>query len=255
MKLNHLLTATAALALMTAPAMAQDAAMTPGAKPAGATAAPTTPTTAPEAAPSAEPAATASASSATKVVASGDIIQTAQASGQFTTFLKAAEATNLTNLLKTQKNITVFAPTDAAFAALPAGELDKLMLPENKAELQKLLIYHVVNAPVKSADFKGSTRKAATVAGPSVDLNGGDTLMVNNANIVQADISASNGVIHVVDKVLMPTGALAATTGAATSASATAPATPEAPTSTPATTPSAKPQAPATQPSEAPKGE
>lgn len=214
MKPRHLLNATAALALLASPAIAQTAA---------------------PAAPAVE--AKALSHAAKPVVAAGDIVQTAQASGQFSTFLKAAEATNLTNLLKTQKNITVFAPTDAAFAALPAGELDKLMLPENKAQLQKLLIYHLVNAPVKSADFKGSTRTAATVAGPSVELQGGETLMVNDATIVQADVSASNGVLHVVDKVLSPTVAPSATasTGAASAAtagaaaSATAPVEPEAP--------------------------
>jgi len=171
--------------------------------------------------PAAAPAAPATAAApGAKVTPAGDIVDTVKASGQFTTFLKAAEATNLTGLLKTNKNLTVFAPTDAAFAALPPGELEKLMLPENKAELQKLMIYHIVNAPVTSADFKGATRKAATVAGPSVELSGGDTPKVNDATIVQADIAASNGVIHVVDKVLTPGAASATATGAAASATA-----------------------------------
>lgn len=247
MKTRHLLTAAAALALMSGPALAQ----TPAAKPADVR---TTPKAPPQSTPAATgagaeastaetpPSASATASAA-PVVASGDIIQTAQASGQFKTFLRAAEATNLTNLLKTQKNITVFAPTDAAFAALPAGELDKLMLPENKPQLQKLLIYHLVNAPVKSGDFKGSTRTAATVAGPSVELQGGEKLMVNDATIVQADITASNGVLHVVDKVLSPATATAAapSTGAASAATAGAAASATATT------------APATQPQPPPK--
>lgn len=224
MKTSHLLSAAAAVALMAAPAMAQTAAPQPQ-KQAPAQATPMAPPQTTPAAPGAvaKPEAPG-ATTAAKVIASGDIVQTAQASGQFTTFLKAAEATNLTNLLKTQKNITVFAPTDAAFAALPAGELNRLMLPENKADLQKLLIYHLVNAPVKTDDFKGATRTAATVAGPSLALQGGETLMVNDATIVQADIATSNGVLHVVDKVLSPTPAVAAA-GAGADASATAPAT------------------------------
>lgn len=199
MSLKQLLAATAAIALMSGSAYAQE-----GAKPAASPA----------------PTQTAAAPSA-----SGDIVETAQAAGQFSTFLKAAEATNLTGLLKTNKNLTVFAPTDAAFAALPAGELDKLMLPENKAQLQKLLIGHVVNASVKTADFKGATREAPTVAGTTVKLSGGDELMVNDAHIVQADLTASNGVIQVIDKVLVSGGAASAAAAGAP-ASATAPAEP-----------------------------
>jgi uncharacterized surface protein with fasciclin (FAS1) repeats len=247
MTFKRLLAATAAMAAISAPAFAQQA---PAAEPAAkAPASPPAATSTPAAPPAAATDETAAAEAAPKVVAHGDIIQTAKASGQFNTFLKAAEATNLTNLLKTQKNITVFAPTDAAFAALPAGELERLMLPENKAQLQKLLIYHLVNAPVTSADFKGATRTAATVAGPPVELKGGEHLMVNNADIIQADISASNGVIHVIDKVLSPTGAASASaTGAA--ASATAPASPAASSAppvnpTPAPQPTTKAQPPA----------
>lgn len=218
MYLNRILTTTAALALLAGAAQAQTAtkaAKEPVAAESTAKSTVATPT----------PPATSdvAAASATKVVAAGDIVATAKASGQFTTFLKAAEATNLTSLLKDTKNLTVFAPTDAAFAALPAGELDKLMLPENKAQLQKVLIYHVINAKVPSSEFKGATRKAATVAGPSVELSGGAMLKVNDADIVQADIMATNGILHVVDKVLMPPGAMAAAS-TAVPASATAPA-------------------------------
>ncbi|MDP3869421.1 fasciclin domain-containing protein [Phenylobacterium sp.] len=222
MHLTRFLTTAAAAALIAGAAHAQiPAAQIPAAK----TPAVQTPAAKAPATPS-----TTAAAPAAKVVAAGDIVETAKASGQFTTFLKAAEATNLTGLMKTNKNLTVFAPTDAAFAALPAGELEKLMLPENKAQLQKLLIYHMVNAPVTSADFKGATRKAATVAGPTVELSGGETPMVNDAVIIQADIAASNGVLHVVNKVLNPVAASATASGAA--ASATAP----APTATPPST-------------------
>ena len=219
MYLNRILTTTAAVALMAGAAHAQTATK-PAKNPAAAVSTAKTTAAAPVTAPSGATAEAAGAGSA-QVVAAGDIVATAKASGQFTTFLKAAEATNLTSLLKDNKNLTVFAPTDAAFAALPAGELDKLMLPENKAQLQKVLIYHVINAKVPASEFKGATRKAATVAGPSVELAGGATLKVNDAEITQADVMATNGVIHVVDKVLMPPGAMAAA-NTALSASATA---------------------------------
>lgn len=232
MTLKTILTTTAALALIAGAAQAQ----TPAAKTAPAKTPPAA--AAPAKAAATTPAETPAAVGTTpKVAAAGDIVATAQASGQFTTFLKAAEATNLTGLLKTTPNLTVFAPTDAAFAALPAGELDKLMLPENKAQLQKVLIYHVINAKVPSSEFKGASRKAATVAGPSVELTGGATLKVNDADIVQADVMASNGILHVVDKVLLPPGAMAAA-ASAQPASATA----GTPTTAPATQVMPKPQ-------------
>lgn len=227
MHLNRILTTTAAVALIAGVAHAQ----TPTAPAKPAATAPAMPAPAPQAEAAAK-ADAATPATTPKVVAAGDIVATAKASGQFGIFLKAAEATNLTGLLQKTPNLTVFAPTDAAFAALPAGELDKLMLPENKAQLQKVLIYHVINARVGSSDFKGATRKAATVAGPSVELTGGATLKVNDAEIVQSDVMASNGIIHVVDKVLMPPGAMAAV-NSALPASATAPAAKE-PTTLPA---------------------
>jgi len=166
-------------------------------------------------------------SGAARVVPAGDIIATATAAGQFSTFLKAAEATNLTSLIRDNKNLTVFAPTDTAFAAMPAGELEKLMLPENKAQLQKLLTYHIVNARLESSRFKGAKGPAVTVAGVPVQLDGsGPTLKVNDADIVQADVAASNGIIHVINKVLT-LGAAAAAGQAAAPASATTPAAPE----------------------------
>lgn len=176
-----------------------------------ATATPAAPAPAPA---SAQPAAPAAA----KVVANGDIIQTLKLSGQFTTFAKAADATNLTGLLAHQPNLTVFAPTDAAFAALPAGQLDKLMA--DKAALQKLLTYHIVNAPVESAKIKGAKGPVPTVANIPVELDGSEgVLKVNDADIVQADVRATNGIIQVIDKVLMP----GAATGASAPTSATTP--------------------------------
>ena len=176
---KHLLTAAAAIALMAGAAHAQ--------------------TQTNEASATAAPAAQA------PVVAKGDLIDTAQASGQFTTFLKAVSAVNLTNVLKTNQNLTVFAPTDAAFAALPAGTLDTLLLPENGPMLQKVLTYHLINAKVDSSKIKGAKGEVKSVEGSPLLLDGsGATPMVDGATIIQADVMASNGVLHVVDKVLLP---------------------------------------------------
>ena len=138
------------------------------------------------------------------VVVSGDIVDTLKASGQFTILLKATDATNLTGFLRAQKNMTFFAPADTAFRALPPADLARLMTIPARAELQKLLIYHMVNARVPTAEFKGAVRSAPTMAGLPVELNGGDKFLVNDADITQADIITPNGVIHVIDKVLTP---------------------------------------------------
>ncbi|AZS23452.1 fasciclin domain-containing protein [Caulobacter sp. FWC26] len=152
-----------------------------------------------------EASATAAPAAQAPVVAKGDLIDTAQASGQFTTFLKAVSAVNLTNVLKTNQNLTVFAPTDAAFAALPAGTLDTLLLPENGPMLQKVLTYHLINAKVDSSKIKGAKGEVKSVEGSPLLLDGsGATPMVDGATITQADVMASNGVLHVVDKVLLP---------------------------------------------------
>lgn len=199
MTTKRLLTAAAAIALMAGAAHAQTA-------------------------DTAAPAAQAPAAAA-PVVAKGDLIQTAQASGQFSTFLKAVSSVNLTSVLKTNQNLTLFAPTDAAFAALPAGELDKLMAPDNGPLLQKVLTYHLINAKVDSSKIKGAKGEVKSVEGSALMLDGsGATPMVDGANIVQADVMASNGVLHVVDKVLLPKdvpGLQAASASAATDAGAT----------------------------------
>ncbi|MCC7266985.1 MAG: fasciclin domain-containing protein [Caulobacteraceae bacterium] len=185
------------------------------------------------AAPTAPPAAAPAPAPAT-----GDVFETAKKAGQFNTFIKAIEATNLTDVLKKQPALTVFAPTDAAFQALPPGELDKLMLPENREKLQKLLTYHIVNARVDTSKIRGARGPVPTVAGNAVQVDGSsEPLKVNDATITRPDLLATNGVIHVVDKVLSPYGAAAPTPMAATPApaaesesapaSTTAPATPE----------------------------
>jgi uncharacterized surface protein with fasciclin (FAS1) repeats len=216
--------------------------------------------TAPSAADQTPPAASAAAS---PVVAKGDLVETAKASGQFTTFIKALDATNLTSVLKTNQNLTLFLPTDAAFAALPSGELDKLMLPENGPQLQKVLTYHLINAKVDSSKIKGAKGEVKSVEGSALTLDGsGATAMVDGATIIQTDVMASNGVLHVVDKVLLPKDLPGVQAAAATDAGASmnvaaneqvAPATttpnpaappapvndPSAMSSNPATTPSA----------------
>lgn len=208
MKSTLLLTTAAALALAGA-ATAQTPA--PNAKPAAAP-------------PAATGAASPSAANAAPVAAKGDIIQTAQASGQFTTFLKVLDATNLTMVLKQNSNLTVFAPTDAAFAALPPGELDRLMA--DKQSLQKLLTHHVINARIDSSKLKGARGEVTTVAGDKVLLDGsGEKITADNADVLEADVMATNGILYVVDAVLQPgTGAAASAGASGATASTTAPA-------------------------------
>jgi len=174
-------------------------------------------------APAAPPAAAPSAAS--PVVPSGDLVQTLSASGQFKTFLKALNDTNLTQVLKTHSNLTVFAPTDAAFAAMPPAELSSLM--NNPTQLQKLMTHQIINAVVDTSKFKNAKGPVTSVAGDQILLDGtGEPLKADNADILQADVRTTNGVIHVVDKVLTPMSpeAIAAATAAA-QASANAPAT------------------------------
>ena len=146
--------------------------------------------------------ATAPAASGAKLVASGDMASTLRQSPDFTTFVKALDATNLASLIQTRPNMTVFAPTNAAFAALPAGKLDALMA--DKAGLQKLLLHHIINAPVPDSKIKGSRGPVPSGAGDPIVIDGsGEPLKADNANIVQPEVVASNGIIHVVDQVLI----------------------------------------------------
>jgi uncharacterized surface protein with fasciclin (FAS1) repeats len=204
MHLSRLVSAAAVAALISGAAYAQ----TPA--PASADAPAATPAPVPAPAPAAAPAAAApvaapAAPAFVPVAANGDIVSTLKASGEFKTFLRALDATNLTSVVKTNPNLTVFAPTDAAFAALPAGELDRLMKPENASELQGVLIYHIVNAPVTETKIKGAKGPVKTVAGTDLLLDGStDPYKVNSAQIVQANVQATNGLVYVVDHVLSP---------------------------------------------------
>jgi uncharacterized surface protein with fasciclin (FAS1) repeats len=140
----------------------------------------------------------------------GDIVDVAAGAGSFNTLVAAVKAAGLVDALKGDGPLTVFAPTDDAFAALPAGTLDSLLKPENKDQLKAILLYHVVSGKVMSADIKG-TVNADTLEGSPVEIvaNGAwsktqKKITVNGANVVTADVAASNGVIHVIDAVLLP---------------------------------------------------
>ncbi|MGE5203170.1 MAG: fasciclin domain-containing protein [Acidobacteriota bacterium] len=144
------------------------------------------------------------AGSANAYAADKDIVDTAVAAGEFKTLAAALTAAGLVDTLKGPGPFTVFAPTDAAFAKLPAGTLDSLLKPENKAKLTAILTYHVVAGKVMAADFV-KLKEAKTVNGAmiAVKVDGGN-VMINNAKVTTADIAASNGVIHVIDTVLLP---------------------------------------------------
>jgi uncharacterized surface protein with fasciclin (FAS1) repeats len=239
MTMTRLLGAAAAAALLAGAAQAQSPA-TPPTETTPPVATPPTVTPAVPAAPATSVVAPTppAATPAPGLTARGDIVETLKANGQFKTLVKALEATNMTGVLKTNRNLTLFAPTDAAFAAMPAGEFDRLM--KDPAALQKLLTYHLVNASVDSGKIKGAKGGVGTVAGGELMVDGsGETLKAGSATIVQADVRLTNGVIHVIDKVLTPqataAAAPAATTGATSDAAATAPAAAPAPTTTPDT--------------------
>ena len=133
-----------------------------------------------------------------------DIVDTAVGAGQFTTLAAALTAAGLVETLKGDGPFTVFAPTDEAFAALPAGTVDNLLKPENKDQLTAVLTYHVVPGKVMAADVVKVT-EAKTVNGAEIAVKvDGETVMINDAKVTAADVAASNGVIHVIDTVVMP---------------------------------------------------
>jgi uncharacterized surface protein with fasciclin (FAS1) repeats len=139
-----------------------------------------------------------------KAKAPVDIVDTAVAAGSFNTLATALKAADLVATLKGPGPFTVFAPTDEAFAKLPAGTLESLLKPENKAKLAGILTYHVVSGKVMAADVVKLT-SAETVNGQSVEIAvDGGKVKVDGANVVKTDVGASNGVIHVIDTVLLP---------------------------------------------------
>lgn len=175
MPIHRLMTAAAALSLISGAALAQ------------------TPAAAPPAAPSA---------SAAKLVPNGDLISTLRTNSQFTVFVKALDAVNLSSLLKASPGLTVFAPVDAGF---PQAKLDAMMA--DKPALQKTLLHYIINAKIDSSKIKGAHGGLPTGAGDKIVVDGtatDGTLKADNATIIQADVMASNGVIHVIDQALIP---------------------------------------------------
>jgi uncharacterized surface protein with fasciclin (FAS1) repeats len=212
MRFNRLLSTVAVAASLACPAvvLAQTAA------------APAAPAAA--AAPAAPPAAVLPPSP--NVMPNGDWITTLKASGHFTILLKALDTNQLTAPLKAAPNLTVFAPTDEAFNALPPAQLQLLLSTAGAQQLRKVLTYHVVNLSLDSTKIKGTKTTVGTVDAPQqVTLDGGgDVIMVNNADVIQSDVKVANGVtIFVVDKVLIPTDVTLP--GATASAAPAAPAT------------------------------
>lgn len=132
-----------------------------------------------------------------------DIVDTAVGAGSFTTLVAAVEAAGLVDTLKGDGPFTVFAPTDDAFAALPEGTVESLLLPENKDQLIAILTYHVVPGKVMSTDLTDGMT-AATVQGGDLTVDLSDGVKINGASVASADVEASNGVIHVVDTVILP---------------------------------------------------
>jgi uncharacterized surface protein with fasciclin (FAS1) repeats len=146
--------------------------------------------------------------SATALIASShskkDIVDTAVGAGSFNTLVTAVQAADLVDTLKSEGPFTVFAPTDDAFAKLPPGTLEDLLKPENKDKLKAILTYHVVSGKFMAKDVV-TMKMAETVNGQSFMINmDADTVMVDNAKVVQTDIECSNGVIHVIDTVILP---------------------------------------------------
>lgn len=133
-----------------------------------------------------------------------DIVDTAVSAGSFETLVTAVKAAGLVETLKGDGPFTVFAPTDEAFAKLPAGTVETLLKPENRNQLVAILTYHVVPGKIMSGDIAGKVADVKTVQGQSVKVNAMSGVMVDAANVIKADIETSNGVIHVIDSVIMP---------------------------------------------------
>lgn len=141
---------------------------------------------------------------ATRAHAADDIVDTAVKAGSFETLVTAVKAAGLVDTLKGAGPFTVFAPNDEAFAKLPKGTVEDLLKPENKAKLASILTYHVVSGKVMSKDIAGKTMKAKSVQGAEISIDATKDVMVDKAKVIKADIETSNGVIYVIDAVIMP---------------------------------------------------
>ncbi len=134
-----------------------------------------------------------------------NIVDTAAAAGSFSTLLAAAQAAGLAETLANDGPFTVFAPTDEAFAALPDGTVETLLKAENKDQLRAILLYHVVPGATYAGDLQGKSLSVETAGGQNLTIDATDGVKVGgDASVVSADVAASNGVIHVIDKVLLP---------------------------------------------------
>ena len=154
--------------------------------------------------PAAAPAA-APTQASPNLAANGNMFTTLKSSGDFTILTKALDEAQLSKVLTSQPGLTLFAPTDEAFKALPPAQLTALMAPDNAPILQKILIYHLVNLSLDSSKIKGSKGQVPSVETSKLQLDGSGTpLKVNDADIIQSDVRASNGIIQVIDKVLIP---------------------------------------------------
>ncbi len=140
----------------------------------------------------------------TPTTRAADIVDTAVAAGSFTTLVAAVQAAGLVDALKGPGPLTVFAPTDEAFARLPAGTVENLLKPENIEQLKGILLYHVLPAKVLSTDLKGTVKPATLQGAMLTVVASASGVTVNGANVTAADIAASNGVIHVIDAVVLP---------------------------------------------------
>ena len=257
-----LLAATAVVSLMAAPAFAQDMTAPATTTPAPATMPqtdPATPAMPQTPAPTAEAAATTTTTAeATTPMAGETVVDKLKASGQFTTLLAALDAAQLTDTLASRPAISIFAPTDAAFAAVPEAERTRLMDPANAAELRQLLLYHVIVADVTPDQIMGKKGGVETAAESQVLLDGtGSAIKADGATVVSAELDASNGAIFPIDKVLNPANSMAAMGDeeAAAPAQAAAPAaeaTPDAEATPAPTAPNGQPAAMTTTTSSSP---
>lgn len=144
-----------------------------------------------------------STDSGTSIISHHDIVSIASDADNLTTLVKAIQAAGLVETLQSDGPFTVFAPTDEAFAALPEGTLESLLMEENKDKLVQILTYHVVSGKVMSMDLEDGMM-AETVEGSSISVDLSNGVSIDNANVVTADIEADNGVIHIIDAVIMP---------------------------------------------------
>ncbi|WP_309629963.1 fasciclin domain-containing protein [Brevundimonas sp.] len=228
---TRLLTATAAVALFAAgSAFAQTAPTAPVGPATTPPVAAEDPVEAPAAA-AAQAATNAAPPTQSAPVVENNVVDVLRANGQFTTLLTALDAAQLTETLSTQPAISIFAPTDAAFAALPEADRTRLMDPANVNELRQVLLYHVIVADVDSSQLEGAKGGVQTAATTEVQLDGtGDAIKVDNATVTTADVDAGNGAIFIIDRVLNPAESLVATGDAE---AATAPAADDTATETP----------------------